>query len=282
MNVGILLSPVIAGFLYGTFGMKSVLIINSISFTLSAISEMFINVPKTHKSPEKISFQAFKTDLVEGINVIKENRMIAIMISLGTIINFSAAPLFGIGLIYIIKEILLVSDIQFGLLQMVMSISMLAAPILCGGIMRKYKMGKLVYLSFLIVAILILIMSIIPSDYFLNSFNSNLVPIIGITIISFIVSLIVTIANIALGTLFNQVVPLELMGRTSTVFNFTVTIFIPIGQMIFGYLYDIISPSIVIIISGAILLFAIIKYKAALLDYDDSEPKAIGDMINEL
>lgn len=46
-----------------------------------------------------------------------------------------------------------------------------------------------------------------------------------------------------MGTLFNQIVPLEYMGRTSTVFNLAVTVFIPIGQMIFGYLYDILLPS---------------------------------------
>ena len=59
-----------------------------------------------------------------------------------------------------------------------------------------------------------------------------MVPYIGLIIITFIVGLVVTAANIAIGTLFNQVVPLDLMGRTSTVFNLAVTIFIPVGQMI--------------------------------------------------
>lgn len=71
-----------------------------------------------------------------------------------------------------------------------------------------------------------------------------------------------------MGTLFNQIVPLEYMGRTSTVFNLAVTVFIPIGQMIFGYLYDILLPSYVILLSGIIMLIGIFRYKSTLLKID--------------
>ncbi len=283
MNIGNVLAPVLAAFLYGTFGMKIILIVNSISFILSALSEMFINIPKNHKQPEKINLKAFKTDLLEGVNIIKSNKLISTMIGLGTIINFCAAPLFGIGLIYVIKEILKVTDLQFGTFQMVLSTSMLAAPIICGGIMKKIKIGRLSYLSFITISILILIMAIIPSSFVLSTFTTNTVPYILLLIVSFVIGVVVTVANIGLGTLFSQIVPLELMGRTSTVFNLAVTIFIPIGQMIFGFLYDIISPSIVVAISGLIMLVAIIKYKYALISYDSEEvgTTKIGDVIDE-
>lgn len=282
MNIGNMLSPVLAAFLYGTFGMKVVLIVNSVSFLLSAISEMFINIPRNHKTPEKINMKVFKTDLMEGINIIKSNRLISTMIGLGTIINFCIGPLFSIGLIFIIKEILKANDFQFGIFQMVLSASMLAAPILCGGIIKKLKIGKLCYLSFLIISILILIMAIIPSNLFINSFNTNMVPFAVLLSISFMVGVAATVANIALGTLFEQIVPLELMGRTSTVFNLAVTVFIPIGQMLFGFLYDIILPSVVVVISGLILVITVLKYKAALINYDEIESESIGDVINEV
>ncbi|HHT57463.1 MFS transporter [Herbinix luporum] len=271
MNIGNVLSPIIAAILYDGLGIKAILILSSISFVLSAISELFIKIPNTHKKPEKISIKAFKTDLMEGIDIIRSNRLISTMIGLGTIINFSIGPLFGIGLIYISKEVLKVSDMQFGFYQMVLSASMLLAPLICGGIIKKIKIGRLTHISFTVIAVLIFVMSILPSSIFLRSFNSNMVSYIGLLIISFIVGLVVTVANIALGTLFNQVVPLELMGRTSTVYNLAVTVFIPVGQMIFGILYDIINPSVVIIISGFILMIAIALYKKTLLSYDERE-----------
>ena len=203
------------------------------------------------------------------------------MIGLGTIINFSIGPLFSIGLIYIIKEVLMVNDMQFGAFQMVFSASMLLAPLLCGGLTKKIKIGKHIYVSFIFIALLILLISIFTSDLIISSFNTNMISYLGLLIISFIVGLVVTVSNIALGTLFNQIVPLDLMGRTSTVYNLAVTVFIPVGQMIFGYLYDIIIPSVVVIISGVILMIVTSLYKKALLSYDDtqleSEVKALEE-----
>lgn len=271
MNIGNILSPVIAAIFYGSYGIKVILMFSSISFILSAISELFINIPKSHKKPEKIDIKTFKADLMEGIDIIRSNRLISTMIGLGTMINFSITPLFGIGLIYITKEVLMVSDMQFGVFQTVVSISMLLAPLLCGSIIKKKRIGRLTHDSFITVAILIFVMSIFPSSVLLKTFNSNMVPYIGLIIITFIVGLVVTAANIAIGTLFNQVVPLDLMGRTSTVFNLAVTIFIPVGQMIFGFLYDIMLSSVVIILSGMILIIVTTLYKKALLSYDESE-----------
>lgn len=268
-NIGNILAPIIAAFIYGTFGLKIIFIVNAISFLLSAISEMFIRIPKTHKRPEKIDIKSFKTDLMEGIDTIKGNKLISAMIGLGTVINFAASPLFSIGLVFILKEVLIVSDIEFGLFQMILSSSMLFTPILLGGFMKKTRLGKLCLMSISIISGLVIIMSIVPSSIFLNFFSSNFIPYILLTVISFMIGLVVTVVNISIGTLLNQIVPMELMGRTSTVFVLGVTIFTPIGQMIFGYLFDIISTSVVVNLMGFILILAIMKYKSKLLGYDE-------------
>jgi len=280
MNIGQLIAPILGAALYGAFGLKIVLIVNSICFMLSALSEMFINIPKKHKKPEKIDVKSFVASLKEGIDIIKKNRLIYTMISLGTLINFSVAPLFSVGLIFIIKEVLKATDFQFGLFQSVLSLSMIVAPILCGGIMRKMKVGKLCYLSFLAIGLVILFMVPIPSKILMNSLNSNLLPYILLMAASFMVGVLVTVANISLGTIFEQVTPVELMGRTSTVFNLAVTVFIPIGQMIFGFLYDIISPSYVVALSGIILILSVLKYKNNLIKADEEENT--GDVIDEV
>ena len=126
-------------------------------------------------------------------------------------------------------------------------------------------------------------MSIIPSKFFMDLSNNNTLVYIGLLIISFMVGIIVTVANIALGALFNEVVPIEAMGRASSVFNLAVTVFIPIGQMIFGYLYDTMIPSIGIGLSGIIMLVVVMKYRSALIGYDEGEAEILveGDIIDE-
>ncbi len=280
MNIGQLIAPILGAALYGAFGLKIVLIVNSICFMLSALSEMFINIPKKHKKPEKIDVKSFVASLKEGIDIIKKNRLIYTMISLGTLINFSVAPLFSVGLIFIIKEVLKATDFQFGLFQSVLSLSMIVAPILCGGIMRKMKVGKLCYLSFIAIGLVIFLMVPIPSKFMLSSTKSNLLPYILLMAASFMVGISATVANISLGTIFDQVTPVELMGRTSTIFNLAVTVFIPVGQMLFGFLYDIISPSYVVALSGIILILSVLKYKNNLLKADEED--IAGDVIDEI
>jgi MFS family permease len=271
MNIGNTLAPIVAALLYTNLGLKTILIVSAFSFALSAVSKMFINIPKSHRLPEKIDFKTFKTDLLEGVKIIKSNKLIATTIGLGTIINFSIGPLFSIGLIYIIKEVLLVSDMSYSAHQVVLSASMIVAPLLCGGIIKKIKVGRLTYLSFVIVSALILLMAVFTTNYVMFGFNTNMISFLGLLVLSFFVGLVVTVTNIALGTIFNQVVPLELMGRTSTVYNLAVTVFIPIGQMIFGILFDVAIPSLVILVCAAILITVILIYRKALIGYDNTE-----------
>lgn len=271
MNIGQLLAPVIASIIYAAFGLRSILIVSSISFLLSALSKIFLHFPATNKMPEKITIKNFKSDLMEGFRAIKDNKIISSIMGIGTIINFSVSPLFAIGVIYIIKEVLKSTDFQFGLFQSIFSLSMIVSPLLFSGYIKKNKIGKLCFNSFMVTALLIFLMAFVPAPFVLNLFDTNIVPFILLLVISFVIGMFATVVNIVLGTLFNQVVPLELMGRTSTVFNLLVTVFIPIGQMLFGYFYDIISPSYVILLNGIIIVLALIKYRSILIEIDNQD-----------
>lgn len=270
-NIGQLLAPILGSILYGAFGIKIILLVSTISFFISAISKLFMEVPKTHKEPEKISLSIFKTDLGEGIKVIKENRFISSIIGIGTIVNFCIGPLFSIGLIFVLKEVLGVSDYLYGMFQTVLAISMIVAPLLFSPVIKKTPIGKLSFLSLFTVGILIAIMSFGPSSILINLSGGTLIPFIFIIVISFLIGVSVTIINIATGTLFNQIVPLELMGRVSSVLGLAITVFIPIGQMIFGFLYDIIDAEYVILFSGLIIIISVFGYRNILYRIDKEQ-----------
>ncbi len=270
-NIGQLLAPIIASIIYGYFGMQAILYLCVVSFFLSAVSELFLIVPKTHVTPEHIDLKQFKFDLYEGIKIIKENKFISSIIGIATIVNFCVGPLFSIGLIFVLKEVLKTTDYQYALFQTILSLSMILTPIFLSSMIKKIPIGKLSFLSLFSIAILTIFMSIGPSGILSFGSDSNLIPFIYILLISFLVGISATSINIATGTLFSQIVPIEMMGRTSTVFNLVVTIFIPIGQMIFGLLYDIIPSSFVILSSGLILFVSVLCYKKILYQMDDAK-----------
>lgn len=271
LNLGNLAAPAIGGILFGLYGILAILVINAVSFILSSVSEMFIDIPKTNKKPEKISFNSFSRDFLEGIKFIKNKRIMFNIILLGLVLNFVFPPLGSMGRVYISKEILKVSDSQYGISESIFVIAMLIAPFLVTKISKRIKLGKIIFLDIVITSILGLIMALIPSSFYLNLFSNNFVPYISMIVIGFMIGLITSIGNIAIYTMFQKEVHLEVMGRVSTVMNTGFMAAIPFGQMIFGVLFDKIEAWICISLSSVILFVTIMIFRRSLCSNEDED-----------
>ncbi|MGE4571167.1 MAG: MFS transporter [Candidatus Izemoplasmatales bacterium] len=275
VSFGQLLAPVFGALIYGAFGLLVAILINALSFFLSALSEMFIKVPKTKSESNVRSVSGFKKDFSEGIKLVKHSKPIRTIMAMAVIVNFSISPFFSVGLIFLLKEVLVQSDMRLGLLQTVLSASMILAPILLLKKLKTMRLGDVLMKSFFIMGTLIVLISFsIHSS--LASLADGLASYIYVLVICFIIGILVTGVNISVGTLIQKIVPLEFMGRTSTVLGLFSTIAIPIGQMIFGYLYDIINPGFVFILNGLVILGTVLFfYKRMHLidDYDKEEVK---------
>ncbi|QNO14185.1 MFS transporter [Alkalicella caledoniensis] len=276
-----MLSPLIAATLYAFAGLLVIFIINSISFILSALSELLIEIPCTNKKPDKINLGAFKTDLLQGVNLIKKHKIIMNIIGLGMILNFCFAPLFSVVLLFVIRETLVGSEIQYGFFAASVSFSMLLSPMLLGGIAKKIKVGKLLVYVFSIVAVFILLLSFATSKSFIGLYETNNVPILVVTLLTFTMAMIVSLANIGLGTLFDTVVPRQFMGRVGTTMNLGLTIAMPLGQMLFGIALDLFPASYVIAFASGIILLAVLYYQKPLLKADQSPIKVEDTELNE-
>lgn len=264
------------------FGLQLLLVVNAISFFASAISEMFIHVPKIGTKPETVNFQAFKDEFVIGLKTIQKNRFLTTIISLGTILNFSIAPLFSIGLIFVVKEVLKATDFQFGLFQSILSVFMILAPLISARFLKKTNVGKICYNSFVITGVLIFLLALIPAGITLVWFRSPLLPLVLLMGLSFMVGVAVSLANIAVNTLFQQSTPLELMSRVSTTSGLLITLFIPTGQMLFGFLLDHLTPSLVFVFSGVIFFLAVMVFKSALLEAGSSALESTLEVAYEI
>ncbi len=274
-SVFTMVSPLIAAFLYSLTGIFGILIINSVSFMASAISEMFIEIPKFNKKPDKVSITNFRKDFMEGIAIIRNSKVIKNIIGLGMILNFCLGSLFSVGLIYIMKETLGGSDMQIGIGSSVLSFSMLLTPVLFSGFARKVHIGKLLIYSFFIVSFLIMAIGLVSADIFTLKFSENTVPFIAILGLCFIIGIFVTLANISLGTLFDTIVPKEVMGRTSSVMGLGMTIAAPVGQIVLGASLDVMKPLLPVVIIGVIMLSAVIYYRKTFLEQEMEQEKAV-------
>lgn len=269
-----MMAPLLAAGLYGVLGIFGVLVINAVSFVLSSLSEMFIEIPKYNKRPEKINIKEFKKDFMEGIRLIRDSKIIKNIIGLGMVLNFCLASLFSVGLIFIIKETYGGSDVQVGIFSTVLSFSMLITPIILSGFAKKVHIGKLLIYSFFTVSFLIMAIGLISGEGFTNQFSDYMIPFVLLLGISFIIGIFVTLANISLGTLFDSMVPKEIMGRTSSVMGLAMTIASPVGQVALGIGIDAMNPMVPLLIIGVIMLVAVIYYKKVFIERVVKEDEA--------
>ncbi|MFW6319729.1 MAG: hypothetical protein ACOC1L_06040, partial [Bacillota bacterium] len=230
----------------------------------------------------------FKQELSSGLQIIKESPTIRTIISIAVIINFSIAPFFSVGLIFLVKEVLHQTDIQFSIVQVILSLSMMLSPLLLAKKLKHMQLGDVLIKSFLIIGVLIMLISFSINSY-IYTVGAGTLSFAYILVLCFIIGVIVTAVNISVTTLLQQTVPIEYMGRTSTVLSLFVTIAIPIGQMLFGYLYDIINPGRVVILNGSIIIVAVLVYyqRMKAIDYtrkDDVSTKLKESrvMVNEV
>lgn len=275
MNIGLLISPCIAGILFALAGLKLILIINSISFTLSALSEIFITVPKTNKKPEKINFKSFKKDFSEGLNFIKERSIIKAIIKLGMILNFAFSSFISVGLLYISKEILKISDYQYGIMQSLLVIGMFLAPIVCTYMCKKMTLGKIMFTGVFISSIIVFGISICATGTVVSSFSNKLVLFGIITVLCILFITMISAVNMALAISIQKQVPIEYLGRVSTVMNSLLMATSPLGTMFFGMLYDRIPAYIAVLICGSIMLVSIVLLRKSLYIGDKESIKNV-------
>ncbi|WP_010297375.1 MFS transporter [Clostridium senegalense] len=277
MNIGLLISPCIAGILFGIKGLQLVLIINSVSFILSAISEMFINVPKTNKKPEKINFKSFKKDFSEGLKFIKERSIIKTIIKLGMVLNFAFSSFVSVGLLYISKEILKVSDSQYGMMQSILVIGMFLAPVICAFMCKKMPLGKLIFKGVLISSVMIFLISICTTSIVVKSVSSNLILFGIITMLCIIFITMISAVNMALSISIQKQVPIEYLGRVSTVMNSLLMAIAPLGTMFFGILYDKIPAYMAVLVCASIMFIAIIALRKSLYAGDAQDVQLLSE-----
>ena len=252
-QVAVILAPILGSFVYTLVGIGMLFILDGISFIISAFFESLIHIPKTNKEPEKVNIKSFLKDFYEGIKLLKTHKFLRVIIGFGVFLNFSLSPLFSVGLIYVILNVLEASELQYGIMIAVISFSSLVGPLILSRVMKDKTVGRLVIETFSLITLVIILMAALVFPPVFDRINNGMIPMIIMSVLLFFVGLLSSVTNIAIGTLFDQLVPLEFMGRTASTMNLGMMLVIPLGQMIFGIGLDLLPIYGVIGIVGILV-----------------------------
>jgi MFS family permease len=260
-QIAVILAPIIGSFVYTLVGIGILFIVDGISFIISAFFESMIDIPKTNKKPEKVNVKSFVKDFVEGVKLLRTHKFLRVIIGFGVFLNFSLTPLFSVGLIYVILNVLEATELQYGMMIAVISFSSLVGPIILSKVMKQKTVGRLVIETFSMITIVIFLMAALVYPPVFSLLNNGYIPMIIMSVLLFFVGLLSSVTNIAIGTLFDQLVPLEFMGRTASTMNLGMMLVIPLGQMIFGVGLDRLPIYTMIGIVGTMVGLTLLFFK---------------------
>lgn len=248
-----LLGPIIGGVLFGSFGIYPILFISIGCFVFSAVMEIFIHIPYEKSIDNKSVFKAAGSDLRECFLFVKNEKPIFLSV-LGILVLFnlilSAAMVVGIPVTVV--QTLGMSDTALGITEAAMGLGGLAGGIIAGAAAQKMQL-KNGYVTLVICSLTALIMGAALLD--------AVPPIIGYIVITaacFGMMCTSTMFTVTLFTAVQQQTPPLLLGKIMAVIIAVSSCSQPLGQAVYGVLFDVFSDvPYVVMIGAAAVSFAV-------------------------
>jgi len=263
-----ILGLALGAIIYASFGIIVLIVINAVSFILSAISEMFIKYEKA-KNQERLDESAYEKDEINGNSkfihyfkrilkdlkeattyIFKDAKPIAAIIFLMVINMSMVAPYFSIGVPYIIKEYLTFDNFRPDYIlasgETAVSIGLiLMSFILTSFLASKLKIYQLLRLSALVFIIFAITSFIAIKCYDINLIEENMFLIIFL-VISFISGIGNALINVPLSASISKYVDPNKIGKVVTLMDSFGGILMPAAFLLLGLLIDQVSMYIVI------------------------------------
>ena len=251
-----LLGPVIGGIMFGMWGIYPILVLSIICFTFSAVMEIFIHIPHEKRIRKSGILTVVGNDLKESYQFVKTEKPIFFsVVFLISIFNLILSSVMIVGTPILITQALKMSDTMYGFTQGALALGGLCGGILTAAIAEKLKL-KNSYILLLVCAASVALMGI-SLMFPIPAILSYLV----ITLMSFTAMGASTLFVVQIYTMVQEQTPPQLVGKIMAALISIAMCGQPIGQAIYGVLFDIFeSRTWIVLIVAAVAAFLIALY----------------------
>ncbi len=251
-----LLGPIIGGILFGAFGIMPILYISVGCFIFSAIMEIFIHIPFEKNTDGKSVLGAVGSDLSDSFKFIKNEKPIFLsVLGILALFNLILSAMMIVGIPVIVVQILGMSDAALGITQGAMGLGGLAGGIIAGAAAEKIRL-KNGYVILIICSLAAFFMGISVFE----AIPKNVGYII-ITAVSFGAMCASTMFSVSMMTAVQQQTPSNLLGKIMAVIIAVSGCSQPVGQAVYGVLFDVFADKpYLVMIGAAVLAMAVSLY----------------------
>ena len=238
-----LLGPVLGGVLFSLWGILPILLLSVVCFFISAVMECFIHIPHTPQPRKAGIFAVARNDLSSCYHFVREERPVF----------FTAVMIVGSPIL--ITQTLALSDTLYGLTQGIQALGGL-----CGGVLASIFATHL-SARYAHRWLMLCTLSVAGMGLALSFSLPTLVSYCIITGMSFLVMLGSTLFMVQIYTIIQTQTPPHLVGKVMAALIALALCGQPIGQALYGVLFDRFSTSPQVVHFGASLsAFLIVLY----------------------
>ncbi|KAB2377761.1 MFS transporter [Bacillus thuringiensis] len=250
-----ILAPIIGGVVFGFFSIKSFFLLNSITFFLAVILQLFI-VFDLYKKEVAESTEHFLTSIKEGFLYVKRQREIYGLMKIAVGVNFFASALF-VSLPYIIVQNLHLSSKQLGVVEGMLAVGMLIGAIALSvrkevnNPFRSVYIGLFLFASLSLCTVFPLVVTIPKVASFI--YYIAFMMLTGISMM---------VVNIPMQVHLQKTTNPNYLGRVFGLLETISTAIAPLGMIVYGLLLDMLPTSIVMMtLGGGLLLVVLVGVK---------------------
>lgn len=242
-SLSYLIAPMLGGILYSMLGLKPVMYASIVCFFVTALFECFIKLSYQRPNSNGNVFSIIKEDFVSSMNYIsKEQTGILKMLLLTALSRFFVMGITVVGLPYIVRTILGLNAKYYGAAESTLAIATILGSIAAGLLTGKLKTRKLsLILSALGIFIIPAGIAFILPTSAITKYIINIISFCGMQIA-------ISIFSIFAVSLIQQKTPNHLIGKIMA-YTSTITLCVqPIGQIVYGFLFDSFSNTIYLVL----------------------------------
>lgn len=230
----------VAAAIIGLWGVGIAILIDALSFLVSAFTAMIANIKKVTFNNEKLNLSVFMNELFDGLKIIKSNTLIFINIILGCLVNILLAP-FNILMPVYSDKVLNAGERGYSVMGIAIMVGIIIGSLLVGQLGHRFKKSTLIISGFIAFGVFIgalgFVSSLIPAAIFCILAGICL-PIISATGMSVV----------------QEHTPQEKMGRVSSTMGTIALIGMPLGYAISGVVGVHLNIQLTYILLGAIII----------------------------
>lgn len=257
--IATMLSPAIGVIFYGWLGFAGFILIEIFAnlLSLGVLLSMKFYYEYNEQENKATNCKNPLHGVKEIIQFLKENQIVKYIILVSVILNFFYTSI-SIGVPFVLKEQLLLDNSTVGMLETMAAVGMLLASISMSLLPDK-KENNILLSSKITMPLVLLAMAIIGLGITFASTNSQIIISFLGSIFMGIIAFTLVVLNIIVMTYLQSTIETKFLGRVmSTLFTLNTSI-MPIGTLVFTYLFQKeVNGGLIFIFGGGTLLIYII------------------------